>query len=54
MVEQLRDDLGAVAARLRKEETGAALQQAQREVEDLLAMLINALRKTIEMKEGGH
>jgi len=30
------------------------VQVAQREVEDLLELLINALRRTIEQKEGGH
>ncbi len=54
MVEQLRDDLGAVEARLLAQESGLPLQTAQREVEDLLELLINALRKTIERKEGGH
>ncbi len=53
MVEQLRDDLGAVAKRLAARDTDTGTQLAQREVEDLLAMLINALRKTIEQKEGG-
>jgi chromosome segregation ATPase len=54
MVEQLRDDLGAVAKRLQRQESGVPTQTAQREVEDLLALLINALRKTIELKAGGH
>jgi hypothetical protein len=54
MVEQLRDDLGAVAKRLQTQESGVPTQTAQREVEDLLALLINALRKTIELKAGGH
>ena len=53
MVEQLRDDLGAVAKRLLAKDTDAVTQEAQREIEDLLAMLINALRKTIEQREGG-
>ena len=53
MVEQLRDELHGVADRLRKEETGAGTNAAQKDVEDLLGLLINALRKTIELKEGG-
>lgn len=53
MVEQLRDELSDVAATLRKHETGPATNQAQKDVEDLLELLINALRKTIERKEGG-
>ena len=54
LVEQLRDDLGALEQRLLAHESGAPVQAAQREVEDLLAMLIDALRKTIERKECGH
>jgi myosin heavy subunit len=54
LVEQLRDDLAAVERRLQAKESGAGLQQAQRDVEDLLDLLINALRKTIERKECGH
>lgn len=53
MVEQLRDELADVAAGLRKHKTGAMMNQAQKDVEDLLSLLINALRKTIEKKEGG-
>jgi hypothetical protein len=53
LVEQLAEDLGAVKKRLLAHETGEPVQQAQRDVEDLLAMLINALRKTIEMKGEG-
>ncbi len=53
MVEQLRDELHGVADRLRKEETGAGTNAAQKDVEDLLELLINSLRKTIERKEGG-
>ena len=53
MVEQLHEELADVAAGLRKHKTGAQMNQAQKDVEDLLSMLINALRKTIEMKEGG-
>ncbi|MCU0862706.1 MAG: hypothetical protein MUC36_02845 [Planctomycetes bacterium] len=54
ITEQLRDDLAALVARMRTHETGEPVQSAQREIEDMLTMLINALRKTIEMKEGGH
>jgi len=53
MVEQLRDELHGVADRLRREETGAGTNAAQKDVEDLLELLINSLRKTIERKEGG-
>lgn len=54
MVEQLRDELHAVAERLHGQDTGAGTNQAQRDVEDLLELLINALRRTIERKEAGH
>ena len=53
MVEQLRDELHDVAASLRKYETGRVMHEAQKDVEDLLELLINALRRTIEKKEGG-
>lgn len=54
LVEQLRDDLAAVGKRLAASQSGSDVQQAQRDVEDLLDLLINALRKTIERKECGH
>jgi DNA repair exonuclease SbcCD ATPase subunit len=54
IVEQLRDELTGVARLLGRHESGAKTQQAQRDVEDLLELLINALRKTIERKECGH
>ncbi|MFY9344904.1 MAG: hypothetical protein WAT39_20595 [Planctomycetota bacterium] len=54
MVEQLRDDLAAVAGMLKEQKSDVPVQTAQREVEDLLELLINALRKTIERKECGH
>lgn len=54
LVEQLRDDLQAVARQLQQQHSGEPVQVAQREVEDLLALLIDALRKTIERKESGH
>ena len=53
MVEQLRDELRDVIAGLRENQTGARMNSAQKGVEDLLMLLINALRKTIEIKEGG-
>jgi len=53
MVEQLRDELADVAAALRRHETGEDTNEAQKAVEDLLELLINALRRTIEQKEGG-
>ena len=53
MVEELRDQLGALGKRLGTNDTAEGTQDAQREVEDLLAMLINALRKVIEQREGG-
>jgi hypothetical protein len=53
MVEQLRDDLHGVAGRCREQQTGAPVQAAQRDVEDVLELLINALRRTIERREGG-
>ena len=53
MVEQLRDELHGVAGRCREQQTGAEVQAGQREVEDVLELLINALRRTIERKEGG-
>ena len=53
MVEQLRDELHDVAAGLRKYRTGRVMNEAQKDVEDLLELLINALRRTIEKKEGG-
>ena len=54
MVEQLRDELHAVAKLCRQQATGADVQERQRAVEDLLALLIDALRRTIERKESGH
>jgi hypothetical protein len=53
MVEELRDQLGAVQKRLVGRDTDSGTQEAQREVEELLTMLINALRKVIEQREGG-
>ena len=53
MVEQLRDDLRDLVRVLRARQTGVETNRAQRDVEDLLELLINALRRTIEKKEGG-
>lgn len=53
MVEQLRDELHAVAKLCRQQATGADVQERQRAVEDLLGLLIDALRRTIERKEAG-
>ena len=53
MVEELRDQLGALGKRLGTNDTAEGTQDAQREVEELLTMLINALRKVIEQREGG-
>lgn len=53
MVEALKEDLHGVAGRCRNKETDAPVQAGQREVEDILELLINALRKEIERREGG-
>lgn len=53
MVEELRDQLGSLGKRLAGNDTAEGTQDAQREVEELLTMLINALRKVIEQREGG-
>lgn len=53
MVEALKEELHGVAQRCRSKETGAPVQTGQREVEDILELLINALRKEIERREGG-
>lgn len=53
MVEELRDQLSALGKRLAGNDTAEGTQDAQREVEELLTMLINALRKVIEQREGG-
>ncbi|HEU4419756.1 MAG TPA: hypothetical protein VFT55_12530 [Planctomycetota bacterium] len=52
MVETLKEELNGVAARCRAKETGAPVQAGQREVEDILELLINALRREIERREG--
>lgn len=53
MVQELRESLRDIAADLGKHKTGVSVNLAQKDVEDLLSLLINALRKTIEQKEGG-
>ncbi len=53
IVAELKSQLARVAKDCRANETGAPLQQRQREVEDTLTLLVNALRKTIETREGG-
>lgn len=53
MVEALKEELQGVARRCRDKETGTPVQLGQREVEDILELLINALRKEIERREGG-
>lgn len=49
---ELRDQLLRVAKDLRGNATGNMVQQTQADIEETLALLINALRKTIERKEG--
>jgi hypothetical protein len=53
IVAELKDQLHEVARRCRADETQKPVQQKQAEVEDTLALLINALRRTIEQREGG-
>ena len=53
MTEELRDDLKAVSRLVRGNATGRNVQSRQVEIEEMLRMLINALRRTIELKEGG-
>jgi len=53
IVMDLKGQLHNVASRCRAYETGASVQTKQKEVEDTLELLINALRRTIERKEGG-
>ncbi len=48
---ELERDLGAIGDRLAQFQTGQATQDMQRQVEDLMAMLLDALKKRIE--EGG-
>jgi len=53
IVEELKYQLADVARRCRSNTTGKVVQQKQIEVEDTLGLLINALRRTIERREGG-
>jgi hypothetical protein len=48
---EVRDDLKKVGRRLQKTTTNTATQAMQKEVEDMLEMLIDALRKQIEQNE---
>jgi len=50
-VTEVRDDLKKVGRRLQKTTTNKATQAMQREVEDMLEMLIDALRQQIEQNE---
>lgn len=54
IIEDLKLQLHEVASRCRANETGGPLQGQQKDVEDTLELLINALRRTIERKEAGH
>ncbi len=49
----LRDDLNSVADRLERAKVAAVTQAMQAEIEQTLKDLIDALRRTIEQKEGG-
>lgn len=53
IIMDLRDQLHDVAGRCRAYETDEIVQEKQKEIEDTLELLINALRRTIEQKEGG-
>ena len=53
IVKELKHQLRDVAKRCRNNATGNVVQTKQAEVEDTLSLLINALRKTIERREGG-
>ena len=50
---ELRDDLKTVGRRLQNQKTGKASQAMQAEIEDMLEMLIDSLRQTIEEGNGG-
>jgi hypothetical protein len=50
-VMEVRDDLKKVGRRLQKTTTNTATQAMQKEIEDMLEMLIDALRKQIEQNE---
>ena len=53
IVIELKEDLERVAGRLGAHKTARVTQAMQSEVEDMLRMLIDALRRTIEENEGG-
>ena len=48
---EVRDDLKTVGKRLTGDKTGKATQAMQKEIEDMLEMLIDALRQQIEQNE---
>jgi len=50
---EVRDDLKTVGRRLQDSKTGKSTQAMQKEIEDMLEMLIDALRQQIEQGEGG-
>ena len=53
LVEEVREDLDRVAERLGEFRTGGTTQLIQSEIEATLTDLLDALRKTIEDREGG-
>jgi hypothetical protein len=53
IVADLKDQLHGVAKELRGNDTGDKVQGHQTDIEDTLALLINALRRAIQHKEGG-
>ena len=53
MVAELKTELGLVTNQLRSKVTGEPAQKRQAEIEEMLKMLIDALRRTIETKENG-
>ncbi|MCC7063164.1 MAG: hypothetical protein IT456_10195 [Planctomycetes bacterium] len=52
MTGELKDVLHGVAKQCRANETGQSVQEGQAEVEDLLTLLINSLRREIEKRDG--
>ena len=53
MVAELKGELTSLTNQLRGKKTGEATQKRQADVEEMLKMLIDALRRTIETKENG-
>jgi hypothetical protein len=53
IVAELKSELHTVAKNVRGNDTGKVVQGEQKEVEDTLELLINALRRTIEEREKG-